>query len=114
MQTTLDRNDRDALVVSEQVTASPDTDATTTLPTSRVDPSPLAQLWRTSAGWVLVACLLIVQWGLFYQFARREVVWAYPTNHDQNAYLWTSYETHEQILAKGLIPGLLHGLGMPL
>src|SRR6185503_5867571 len=90
--------------------ASPGLSAATISSVSHIDSSLPTQLWRSGAGWVLVAFVLIIQWGLFYQFAQREVVWAYPTNHDQNLYLTMSYETYEQILEKGLIPGLLDGL----
>ncbi|MGH7193481.1 MAG: hypothetical protein ACREJM_08100, partial [Candidatus Saccharimonadales bacterium] len=53
--------------------------------------------------------LLLAQWGLFRQFAQREVVWAYPQHFDQLVYLQESYQTYEHILDHGLITGLAEG-----
>jgi len=55
--------------------------------------------------WLLVVVLLLAQWGVFRQFALREVVWSYPPNHDQLSYLDQSYAAYERILqdpSKGL------------
>src|SRR5690349_7676886 len=67
---------------------------------------------RAALGWGFVFLLLALQYGLFCQFARREVVWAYPGYHDQIAYLSQSYETYEVILDKGVAAGLQHGYRM--
>jgi hypothetical protein len=94
-------------------------DAVYTSATAMPDPaaarhiSPLAQLWQSTSGWLVVGLLLTIQFGLFYQFAQREVVWAYPTNYDQNVDLINSYTTYEHVLTDGLLPGLLGGLLMP-
>ena len=64
---------------------------------------------RTALGWGAVVLLLALQYGLFCQFARREIVWAFPGNSDQIEYLASSYETYEEILDKGVWAGLLHG-----
>ena len=62
--------------------------------------------------WCAVVILLLVQWGLFRQFALREVVWSYPSDYDQLAYLEQSYQTYERILDHGLIHGLEEGMGL--
>ena len=49
-------------------------------------------------GWLLVAILIVIQWGLFRQFAIREVTWSYPPNHDQLNFLDASYTGYELIL----------------
>jgi hypothetical protein len=75
--------------------------------------SPVVQLWQSIRGWLIVGLLLVIQFGLFYQFAQREVVWAYPTNYDQNVDLMGSYVTYENVLTDGFLPGLLDGLLIP-
>jgi hypothetical protein len=57
-------------------------------------------------GWLVLGVLLALEWALFAQYARRDIVWAYPTSYDQSQYLAGAYETYETILAKGLGPGL--------
>ncbi len=87
-------------------------------PADPIDPGPpppartrrRAALRRDVAGWTFVAALLLFQWVLFQQFARREIVWAYPAHHDQTAYLSLSYETHEAIRSGGLVAGLREAL----
>jgi hypothetical protein len=71
-----------------------------------------AQIWRKSFGWILIAVLLLVEYGLFRQFAEREVAWAYPANHDQTVFLSQTYETYETILDQGLWAGLWHGFNV--
>jgi hypothetical protein len=70
--------------------------------------------WQSLAGWLVIALLLLIQLGLFRQFAQREITWAYPTNHDQVTYLSLSYETYEGILTQGLLPGIWVGLKAPI
>jgi hypothetical protein len=65
--------------------------------------------WRDALGWAAVAALLLFQYGLFRQFAQREVVWAYPFNYDQIVFLGQSYDTYEQVLARGVYDGLKYG-----
>lgn len=67
---------------------------------------------RDWAGWGLVALSLLAQFGLFRQFALREVVWSYPANHDQLLFLSQSYETYERILNDGLGKGLAPMMGL--
>lgn len=62
--------------------------------------------------WIGIVLLFLAQWGLFRQFALREVVWAYPTYFDQCAYLEQSYQTYERILDHGLVHGLAEGMGL--
>lgn len=65
--------------------------------------------------WLFVIALLLVQFGMFRQFALREVVWSYPPNHDQLSYLDQSYTGYEQIIqdpSKGL-EGLVRFLPPP-
>jgi hypothetical protein len=57
-------------------------------------------------GWLVLGGLLVLEWALFAQYARRDIVWAYPTSYDQSRYLGEAYETYEGILKKGLGPGL--------
>jgi hypothetical protein len=73
----------------------------------------LAQIRQIISGWLVVGVLLLIQFGLFYQFAQREVVWAYPTNYDQNVDLMGSYITYEHVLTDGLLSGLFSGLLFP-
>ncbi len=65
--------------------------------------------WRDILGWAAVAALLLLQYGLFRQYAQREVVWAYPFNYDQIVFLGQSYDTYEQILNRGAYDGLKYG-----
>jgi hypothetical protein len=58
---------------------------------------------------MVLGVLLILQYGLFRQYALREVVWAHPTAHDQSGYLTAAYGTYEQILEKGWLEGLSFG-----
>lgn len=74
--------------------------------------SPRQIRFRNRAGWLLVIALLLAQFGLWRQFALREVVWAYPPYFDQLAYLEQSYQTYERILDHGLIMGLEEGMGL--
>ena len=62
--------------------------------------------------WGAVALLLLAQWGLFRQFALREVVWAYPISFDQLAYLEQSYLTYERMAEHGVVTGLAEGAGL--
>jgi hypothetical protein len=64
---------------------------------------------RDALGWAAVAALLLVQYGLFHQCALREVAWAYPGGYDQTVYLNQSYDTYEQVRARGVYDGLKYG-----
>lgn len=79
---------------------------------AHIDASSRATRLRNRAGWLFVVALLLAQFGLWRQFALREVVWAYPTNFDQLAYLEQSYQTYERILSHGLVTGLEEGMGL--
>jgi hypothetical protein len=65
---------------------------------------------RLPAGWVLVAAIVLLQWGTFVQFADREITWAYPAHFDQTVFLGLSYQTFEHMLNQGLLAGLWQGL----
>lgn len=64
--------------------------------------------------------LLLVQLALFWQFAQREIVWAYPADFDQSVYLSMDYSLYRDVLRDGLFPALdqylhhLHPTGMML
>ena len=68
---------------------------------------------RGAAGCIAIALLLLAEYGLFRQFALREVVWAYPTNFDQSAALRRSYETFEKVRTDGLFAGIRDRLSQP-
>jgi hypothetical protein len=71
-----------------------------------------AARFRNRVAWLCVIALFLAQFGLWRQFALREVVWAYPPYFDQLAYLEQSYQTYERILDHGLIRGLEEGMGL--
>jgi hypothetical protein len=77
-------------------------------------PPPGARGWGRHWGWLLVGGLLLVEYGLFRQYAEWEIVWAYPFGCDQNVYLMHSYQTYERILDGGLGRGLKYGVGLPI
>jgi hypothetical protein len=70
--------------------------------------APLAPR-EAAMGWLGLALLLAFQYGLFRQYAEREITWCYPRYHDQTGYLGYSYDCYEQILSRGLWPGLRYG-----
>jgi len=59
-------------------------------------------------GWTVVTVLLIAEFILFRRFVVREVVWAYPPNTDQVAYLQQSYELFEQMRSHGVWHAVAH------
>jgi hypothetical protein len=61
------------------------------------------------AGWLVLTLLLVLEWGLFSQYVRREIAWAYPTSYDQTVYLAQAYETYQGVLDHGLAAGLWEG-----
>jgi len=71
----------------------------------------LTPAWHSRRGWFVFGILLLLQYGLFREYALREVVWAYPTAHDQSGYLDAAYSTYERILEKGWLEGLSFGYG---
>jgi hypothetical protein len=66
---------------------------------------------RNALAWGMLALLLSLQAWQFFDFARREVIWAYPANHDQLAYLDLSYRTYEAMKSRGSAWGMGEGLG---
>jgi hypothetical protein len=62
------------------------------------------------AGWLVLAVLLVLEWGLFSQYVRREIAWAYPTSYDQTVYLAQAYESYQAVLDRGLVAGLWDGV----
>ena len=59
--------------------------------------------------WAFVGLLILFQWLLFVQFARREITPFPPRHNDQTAYLSLSYQTYETILTHGLRRGCAWG-----
>ena len=57
--------------------------------------------------------LLLVQFALFWQFAKREIVWAYPADFDQSSYLSMDYTLYRNVLQDGLFPALGRYLRQP-
>jgi hypothetical protein len=113
MQLTQDQDHREQLGSSSDFhQADP---GSTVMPASLTGERTLPELLsRSPTGWLVIALLILMQWGLFRQFAQREIVWAYPTNNDQVTYLLLSYQTYEQILSQGLLRGLWHGLNVQI
>ncbi len=68
------------------------------------------------------ALLLLAQFAVFWQYANREIVWAYPADFDQSSYLTMDYTLYRGVLRDGLLPALGHyfhephptGLMLPL
>ncbi len=52
--------------------------------------------------WALMCSLLTLQYLLFHGYAEREIVWAYPTNHDQAGYLLYVYTLWLRFLERGI------------
>ncbi len=71
---------------------------------------------------LLLALLFLAQFGLFWQYAKREIVWAYPGGYDQSAYLTLDTLLYQDILHEGPLSAIrnyLHqipptGLMLPL
>ena len=61
---------------------------------------PRARLGSTVA-WIFLAALLAMEAVLFHRHAVREVVWAYPSSHDQADYLDSCYESYESLRREG-------------
>ena len=80
---------------------------------ARVATSWLQERLPRAAPWVAIGALLLLQCGLFRQYALREVIWAYPTQFDQAAALRRSYETYEKIRSDGVVAGLGERLAQP-
>src|SRR5262249_40433877 len=64
--------------------------------------------------WLGLALLLALQYGMFRQYAEREVTWCYPRGYDQTVYLARSYACYEHILQEGPLPGVLWALRQPV
>jgi hypothetical protein len=64
----------------------------------------------TAAAWGCVVAALVLQYALFREHALREVVWAYPSAHDQTYYLTISYDTYEHMVNDGLVAGIRYGM----
>jgi len=59
-----------------------------------------------SRGWLIAAALLALQYALFLEYARREVLWGYPAYTDQGRVLAQSYEIFDVALKDGFWAGL--------
>lgn len=76
-------------------------------------PGDLLLRWRAVCGWSALVLALLLQYGLFREYALREIVWAYPPSHDQTQYILDSYDIYEQIVDKGIVHGVRYGLTLP-
>jgi hypothetical protein len=52
--------------------------------------------------YTLFGALLLLEFLFFRGYAEREVVWAYPNNHDQAAYLFHTYDLYTDHLSNGV------------
>jgi hypothetical protein len=68
---------------------------------------------RVTLPWLGLALVLALQYGLFRQYAQREVIWCFPTGYDQSFYLGNSYTQYERILKDGPRRGICWGLARP-
>ena len=75
--------------------------------------SPTRSILWNIAGWMLVGLLILLEFSLFRRFLLREVVWAYPPNTDQLAYLQQSYETYEQMKREGVVRAIADSPAAP-
>jgi hypothetical protein len=75
-----------------------------------VTPGAVTSSWHTTAAWLAIILLFVIEYGMFRQYALREVVWSYPIGYDQTSYISFSYEIYEKILSEGLRSGIEHGL----
>ncbi len=64
--------------------------------------------------WLGLALLLTLQYGMFRQYAEREVTWCYPRGYDQTVYLGRAYACYEQVLRGGPLSGVLWALRQPV
>lgn len=62
---------------------------------------------------LLLALLLSAQFCLFWQFANREIVWAYANGYDQNSYLSISYVLAQDTQREGPFAAISHYLHQP-
>src|SRR5262249_22089789 len=90
-------------------------------PMAVTDPAPPAALPAPAEPrrpallpWLGLALLLALQYGMFRQYAEREVTWCYPRGYDQTVYLARSYACYEHILKEGPLPGVLWALRQPV
>jgi len=51
--------------------------------------------------WLVLAVLLLIEYGIFHTYLLRDIVPFYPKSYDQTVYLAESYKLYEQMLAKG-------------
>jgi hypothetical protein len=63
--------------------------------------------------WLILGFWFLVQFCLFYQYLRREILWAFPGFWDQTRYLQESYDTYQSIVCNGLPRGLVHAVTVP-
>lgn len=63
---------------------------------------------REAAGWAVLGTLLLIEFILFRNYILSEVVWAYPPNFDQAAYLGQAYELYEQMRTAGIWHAIIH------
>src|SRR5262249_50400945 len=65
---------------------------------------------RSPIVWLGLALLLLIQYGMFRQYAEREVTWCFPQHCDQSAYLGRTYACYERILDDGPWEGVVSAL----
>jgi hypothetical protein len=70
-----------------------------------ISPSPRVQ---AVSNWLLVVLLIALEFALFRHFLIREVIWSYPPNNDQLAYLQQTYELYEHARTDGLWNAIIH------
>src|SRR5579871_3989538 len=67
--------------------------------------------WRRGGlPWVLLACLFVAEFCLFYQYLNREILWAFPGHWDQTRYLQESQSALQYLVNDGLVHGLVHAV----
>ncbi len=60
----------------------------------------LSNKWLT---YTLFGVLLLLEFLFFRGYAEREVIWAYPNNHDQAGYLFHTYSLYTDYLSNGVV-----------
>jgi hypothetical protein len=69
--------------------------------------------WRVMLPYLTLGLLILFQYGMFRQYAKREVTWCFPLGCDQSLFLGRSYACYETILRDGLAAGLRYVVKHP-
>ncbi|MBI4964605.1 MAG: hypothetical protein HY913_15105 [Desulfomonile tiedjei] len=59
-------------------------------------------LSNNTLAYVLFGVLLLLEFLFFMGYAEREVIWAYPNNHDQAYYLFRTYDLYTDFVGSGI------------